>query len=138
MIINVAEMFVGLASGVMIGSVFISLLIVLGVIQRFIHLTKRNRVGNQIILPIILGVLCGTLISFISKQLFSGRILLGIIGLFQGLFNGAIIAALAETLNVFPLLSKRFRLRKQLFSLLLAIVLGKVVGSLFQWVILVR
>ncbi|HLS67400.1 MAG TPA: stage V sporulation protein AB [Pseudogracilibacillus sp.] len=122
----------------MIGSVFISLLILLGVVQRFVHIAKRKEQSDRFIVPLICGVIVGTYISLTSQPIGDIRFLLVVIGLFQGLFNGALIAALAETLNVFPLLSKRFHLRGHLFSLLVALVLGKVIGSLFQWLILAR
>lgn len=137
-IIKWIEIVIGFASGVMIGSVFISLLIVLGVVQRFVYIAKRKEKSDQFTIPLICGVIVGTYLSLTSQSISEGRFLLIVIGLFHGLFNGALIAALAETLNVFPLLSKRFNLRTQLFSLLVALVLGKVIGSLFQWLILAR
>lgn|SRR5690625_4832972 len=138
MILKIIEVLIGLASGFIIGSVFISLLIVLGVVQRFIHITNKNEQSNQLTIPLIIGVIFGTYLSFTSTAMFKTYVFLIVIGLFHGIFNGALIAALAETLNVFPLLSKRFHLRAHLFSLLIALVLGKIAGSLFQWLILVR
>ena len=42
-------------------------------------------------------------------------------------------AALTEVLNVLPILAKRLRLTGYLFGLLMAMVAGKVAGSLFDW-----
>jgi stage V sporulation protein AB len=42
-------------------------------------------------------------------------------------------AALTEVLNVIPILTKRLKLKPHLFSLLMAMVLGKVTGSLVDW-----
>jgi stage V sporulation protein AB len=43
-------------------------------------------------------------------------------------------AALTEVLNVFPVLSKRIGIQEKIIYLLMALVLGKIAGSLFQWI----
>jgi stage V sporulation protein AB len=43
-------------------------------------------------------------------------------------------AALTEVLNVLPILAKRVRVNEKIVILLMAIVFGKVLGSLFHWV----
>lgn len=55
------------------------------------------------------------------------------VGLFDGIFVGMLAAALTEVLNVLPILAKRLRMTSYLFGLLLAMVFGKVAGSLFDW-----
>jgi stage V sporulation protein AB len=42
-------------------------------------------------------------------------------------------AALTEVLNVFPILAKRIGIADKIVILLMAIVFGKVAGSLFHW-----
>ena len=56
-----------------------------------------------------------------------------VIGLMCGIFIGMLAAALTEVLNVLPILAKRLRLTGYLFGLLMAMVAGKVAGSLFDW-----
>jgi stage V sporulation protein AB len=52
----------------------------------------------------------------------------------DGIFNGMLAAALTEVLNVFPVLSKRIGIQEKIIYLLMALVLGKIAGSLFQWI----
>jgi len=61
------------------------------------------------------------------------RVILSFWGLFHGIFIGMVAAALVEVLNVFPLLSRRLHLENYMLALLMALVFGKVIGSLFQW-----
>lgn len=60
------------------------------------------------------------------------------IGLFAGLFIGMLAAALTEVLNVLPILVKRIGMGDRILILLMAIVFGKIIGSLFQWLIFVH
>ena len=62
------------------------------------------------------------------------KLLLIPIGLADGIFNGMLAAALTEVLNVFPILSKRIGIQEKIIYLLMALVLGKIAGSLFQWI----
>ena len=49
---------------------------------------------------------------------------------------GMLAAALTEVLNVFPVLAKRLGIDGKIIILIMAIVLGKIFGSIFQWVYL--
>ena len=132
------EMVIGFAGGIAVGSGFLAFLTVLGIIPRLTQLSKSDNLLKLYGACVILGSLFGTFISFTTvsfKQSF-GTLLIW--GLFQGIFNGMLAAALTEILNVFPILSKRIRMSKYLLWLLMAIVFGKIAGSLFQWIIFVR
>ncbi len=60
--------------------------------------------------------------------------LASVIGLLSGVFVGMLAAALTEVLNVFPILAKRLGIDEQIVVLLMAMVFGKVAGSLFHWI----
>lgn len=55
-----------------------------------------------------------------------------------GTFIGMLAAALTEVLNVLPILAKRVRVEEKIIVLLVALVLGKVIGSLFHWIYFVK
>ncbi|EEL69153.1 Stage V sporulation protein AB [Bacillus mycoides DSM 2048] len=61
-----------------------------------------------------------------------------ILGIFCGTFIGMLAAALTEVLNVLPILAKRVRVEEKIIVLLVALVLGKVIGSLFHWIYFVK
>jgi stage V sporulation protein AB len=60
------------------------------------------------------------------------------LGLAGGVFVGMLAAGLTEALNVFPVLAKRLGIDGKIIILIMAIVLGKIVGSIFQWVYFVH
>ncbi len=129
---------IGFSSGVIIGGGFVAILTVLGVIPRLVQISRSVKLVNNYAASVILGVLFGTYLSFTEITWDQPLVILLVWGSIHGIFNGMLAAALAEILNVFPLLSKRIGLEKFIFLLLMAIVFGKITGSLFQWLFLVR
>ncbi|MBS4199556.1 stage V sporulation protein AB [Bacillus sp. FJAT-49732] len=125
---------IGLAGGLAVGSGFVAFLTVLGIIPRLTQLSKTNSMIQMYEWAVILGAVCSGWVDLRDHTLHIHlSFLIVIIGLMCGLFIGMLAAALTEVLNVIPILSKRIGLEKQLLTLLMAIVLGKIIGSLFQW-----
>ncbi|WP_143060168.1 stage V sporulation protein AB [Salinibacillus kushneri] len=132
------EAIIGLASGLAVGAGFVAFLTILGVIPRLIQLSKTHSFIQYYETSVVMGVLFGTLLTF-SSLVFHLPILVEMVwGLFHGVFIGMLAAALTEVLNVFPILAKRIGMDGYILGFLMALVLGKIVGSLFQWVIFVK
>ncbi|MEH7441765.1 stage V sporulation protein AB [Heyndrickxia sp. MSNUG] len=127
-------MLVGLASGLAVGSGFVAFLTVLGVIPRLTQLTKTMNLISWYEWSVVLGALLGTAGSIRDPILNFSPYLAIPLGLAGGIFVGMLAAALTEVLNVLPILAKRIRVDDKLEILLMAIVLGKVFGSLFHWI----
>lgn len=130
---NAAEAFIGLSSGLIIGSAFIALLTFLGIIPRLIQLSQSFHLINIYPIPLVLGTLIGTYFTFMETSLSASLAATSMWGLLHGIFNGMLAAALVEVLNVFPILSRRIGIEKYIRLLLMAVVFGKIFGSLFQW-----
>jgi stage V sporulation protein AB len=124
---------IGLAGGFAVGSAFVALLIVLDLIPRLVQLTKAYRRSSIFESAILVGALYWSCADLFDWSFRLPATLLLLPAVFQGLFVGMFAAALTEVLNVIPILSKRLRLKPYLFSLLMAMVLGKVTGSLADW-----
>lgn len=133
-IFNLIELMIGFSSGLLIGGAFVALLVILGVIPRMVQLLRYRRFISYLVLALLLGALTGTYLTFSSDTIACFKYILSFWGLFHGLFNGMLAAALVEVLNVFPLLSRRLRMEYYMLALLTALVFGKVIGSLFQWI----
>ncbi|WP_044157895.1 stage V sporulation protein AB [Virgibacillus sp. MSP4-1] len=136
--IKLLEVMIGLSSGLAVGAGFVAFLTVLGVIPRLIQLSKTHVFTQYYETSVIAGALFGTLLSF-SSFVFSLPVFIEMVwGLFHGIFIGMLAAALTEVLNVFPILAKRVGVDRYILGFLMALVLGKVFGSLFQWMIFVK
>lgn len=138
LLINFIQIIVGFAGGLATGCGFVAFLTVLGIIPRLIQLSKTENLLKVYAACVIVGSEFGTYLSFTNNTLNESGILLVFWGLLHGIFNGMLAAALTEVLNVFPILYKRIGIDKYILWLLMAIVFGKIVGSLFQWTIFVK
>ncbi|MFC0188396.1 stage V sporulation protein AB [Fictibacillus aquaticus] len=128
--------FIGLGGGIAVGSGLVAFLTVLGIVPRLMQLSKTYEATRSYEWSIISGsvlggwmILAGHTLSFPA-----GTLLLVPIGLFCGVFVGMLAAALTEVLNVLPILAKRVGFGQKILLILMAIVLGKISGSLFHWI----
>ncbi len=124
---------IGLAGGFSVGSAFTALLIVLDLIPRLVQLTRAYRKSWVFESAILAGAIYWICADYFEWKLGLGPCWLIVPSVFQGVFVGMFAAALTEVLNVIPIFADRLRLKPYLFPLLLAMVLGKVAGSLIDW-----
>lgn len=108
---------------------------VLGVIQRLTQLTKTHAYSHSYQWAVILVSVIWTVLAQWNVHFSFPFFSVIIFGIFSGIFVGMLAAALTEVLNVLPILAKRIGIVDRIMWLLLAIILGKVMGSLFHWII---
>jgi stage V sporulation protein AB len=131
----VAIAFIGLAGGIVVGSGIVAFLIVLDIIPRLAQLTRSWKQVHTYEAAIVLGTICFTWLDFFDIRLQLFPLGAAFIGLFAGCFVGMLAAALTEVINVLPILAKRVGMGNYIGWLLMAMILGKVFGSLFEWLI---
>ncbi|REK77307.1 stage V sporulation protein AB [Paenibacillus paeoniae] len=126
----------GIGGGLAVGSGLVALLIVFDLIPRLAQLTNAFRLSIWFETAIISGALYWTFADFMDWRLsVSMPIVLSGAGLFDGIFVGMLAAALTEVMNVLPILAKRLQLSRYIVGLVMAMVLGKTFGSLFDWLV---
>ncbi|WP_175384362.1 stage V sporulation protein AB [Bacillus sp. FJAT-27225] len=130
---EVTAVFIALSGGLAVGSGFVAFLTVLGIIPRLSQISKTADKAVWYEAAIILGTVAGIYGSLRDPVFGLPAFLLVFLGLAGGVFVGMIAGALAEVLNVIPILAKRLNLDGEVIILLMAVVLGKIAGSLFQW-----
>lgn len=124
---------IGLAGGVAVGSGMVAFLIVLDIIPRLAQITRSRRFLQRYEEAVVAGSLIFTILDFTNWRLEITPLAAGVFGLFAGCFVGLLAAALTEVINVLPILAKRIRLEAYIIWLLMAMIFGKVFGSLFEW-----
>jgi stage V sporulation protein AB len=134
----VGVIFIGLAGGLAVGSGFVAFLTVLGIIPRLTQLSKTIKMIRYYEWAVVLGALSGVMATLRDPILGISSLFLIPLGLAGGIFYGMLAGALTEVLNVFPVLAKRLGIDGKIIILIMAIVLGKIFGSIFQWVYLVH
>ncbi|AZS18223.1 stage V sporulation protein AB [Paenibacillus motobuensis] len=128
-------MFLGFAGGIAVGAGVIALFIVLDMIPRLAQITRTFDKVHWYEGAMVSGSFIGTIADFWNWKIAGPWLFSGVVGLFNGIFIGMLAAALTEVLNVLPIIAKRLHMQRYLFGLLLAMVFGKVAGSLFEWFI---
>lgn len=81
----------------------------------------------------LLGIVFGNLFFLYRWPIPGGMVFLGLCGLFSGIFLGGWIMALAEMADVFPIFSRRIKLTNGIRLVVIAVALGKALGSLYYF-----
>ncbi len=119
-------------AGGAISAGYVAFITLLGVFERLSEKYKAAKHSKKIENCVIVGVTLGNLLSLIDVVLPFGLPGLYFFNFMGGIFTGCLAGALAETLKVFPILSRRFSVRKGLPYVLVAAALGKAVASAIQ------
>lgn len=125
---------IGFSGGIAVGGGFVAFLTVLGIIPRLTQLTKTAYAIRAYEWAVISGSVFAAWVGLRNIHFMITKLVLIPIGLACGIFIGMLAAALTEVLNVLPILAKRIGISDKIIYLLMAIVFGKIFGSLFQWI----
>ena len=132
---TVLQILIGMSAGVVVAGGIFAFLVVIGIIPRLVQHTKTAR--YILLYETVIsagGVLAG--LTMLGDRLLTGAFWLElIVGLGYGMFVGCLCVAIAEVLDVIPILCRRAKLAKDLPWLLLILGLGKTVGVLIYYFI---
>lgn len=135
---NLLLIIIGLSGGLAVGSGFVAFITVLNIIPRLTQLVKGFKYLTLFQNALILGAVFFTWIDLRGINFDLPIVVTLLIGIFSGIFVGMLAAALTEVLNVLPILAKRLNMTDAILFLLMAMVFGKILGSLFHWIIFVQ
>jgi stage V sporulation protein AB len=127
------QLFIGIAGGIAVGSGIVAFLVVLDIIPRLAQITRSYRQIHWYEGAVVSGSLAFTLTDFFDWSFSFFPVAAVIVGLLAGGFVGMLAGALTEVMNVLPILAKRVGMAPYMIWLLMAMVFGKVLGSLLDW-----
>lgn len=124
----------GFIFGVSLASGSFAIAVKLGIIPQ---MASKSGTAKRIITyenATILGGMAGNFLAvFPDIRLPLGHVFLGLYGLSAGVFIGCMAVALAEIIDAFPIMFRRFRLKTGLAWVLTAVAFGKMSGCLFYF-----
>ncbi|MGN0355555.1 MAG: stage V sporulation protein AB [Muricoprocola sp.] len=123
----------GFAGGSMVAGGVIALIVGLGILTRFIGISHTATQVRYYETMVVLGALAGNYATVFADHLMGGRLALLFLGISAGIYLGGWIMALAEMLNIFPILARRSKLKLGSGLIVWAIAVGKVIGSLIYF-----
>ncbi|MCZ8512877.1 stage V sporulation protein AB [Paenibacillus filicis] len=129
----VVLVFIGFAGGVAVGSGMVAFLVVLDIIPRLAQITSSFKQIRKYEGAVVLGSLFFTLTDIFQWVYRLFPLSASLFGLLAGCFVGMLAAALTEVINVLPILAKRIGMEGYMLWLLMAMIFGKVFGSLIDW-----
>ena len=132
---DVMSILLGFSSGLVTAGAVFAFITVIGVIPRLAQKTNTVASVKTYETAIMLGGIFGTLTGIFQFHLPIGTLPVVILSLSSGIFFGCLAMALAEVLNVIPILMRRGRIQRGMFYFVLAIAIGKTVGALLYFLV---
>lgn len=129
----IVSMLLGFSSGAMVAAGTVTFLAAIGIVPRMAQRTGTEKYIRIYEDAMFLGGAFACVTMFPRIRIPLGNILTAMYGLLCGVFVGVLAVALAEVLNVMPILMRRARLTHGIRWLLLAFALGKVLGSILYF-----
>ena len=131
---NVFLAVIGLGGGMLVASGLFAFLVMIGVVTRLAAGTKTAKYVMLYEDMALLGAAIGNLIYIYSVALPAGIVSFALYGISSGVFTGCLAAALAEVIDMLPVLSERLNMKKGMAAVMVAFAIGKLVGA---WVHLI-
>lgn len=131
---NILLMLIALAGGLTAGSAAAAFLALLEVIPRLIQISDTRNYIKLYQGVLTFGFVLFTLIYFTDFHLNLSKYVAIPSGFLYGMFIGIFSSALAEVLNVIPVLAKKLKIRDHLVYVIYTLMAGKVIGSIFYWI----
>ena len=123
----------GLSSGFAVAAGAFAFITMLGIVPRMAARTKTQRHIICYERMIILGGTLGNIWLLFQIPLPGTGILLALFGLGAGIYVGCLAMALAEMLRLLPIFVNRFQLKEGFPILVVALMTGKFLGTVFQF-----
>ncbi|MDK2919730.1 MAG: stage sporulation protein [Candidatus Petromonas sp.] len=123
----------GLAQGMAVGIAFASFITILDVVYRLLQVSDTSNYLRIYEKSLIISFSLFGFLDLIEYRLRLGSLTIIFTGLMMGIFIGLLASALAEVLNVIPIIVNRLNTQKYIQYILISIIAGKVFGSLIYW-----
>ena len=131
---NTVLALIGLSCGFTVSAALFALIATIGVLNRMAQMTRSAAFIRGYEVCFMAGGIIGNLLSIYQWKLAEGLLwFTGIGGLFTGVYIVCFVGALAEVLNVFPILFHRLGLRQGMKCLIGAMALGKAIGGIIDF-----
>ena len=130
--------FWGLTAGFGIAGAYVAFISTIGIITRLAQRTHTARWIRVYEMTIIAGVTFGTFWYLYRFSIALGNGFLMVLGGFAGVFVGCLAGALAELVDVIPIVSRRTGLRSGIVYVIVAFAIGKALGVLLQYFVLTK
>lgn len=124
---------IGIGSGIVISGAVFAFIAIIGVVPRMALKTDTESKIKTYETAIILGGIFGAFTIFFNYYIPVNPLIVAVFSLCIGVFFGCIAVSLAEILNVLPILARRMNINRGIKYFILALALGKALGSVLYY-----
>lgn len=124
---------IGFSSGLVVAGGVIALIVGLGIVTRYVGITHTGRHLRLYEDFALLGGVFGVLLTVYNMPVPLGSFGLILLGIGSGIYVGSWILALAEIVNIFPIMTRRIGMVKGMSMAIISMAVGKVLGSLMHF-----
>lgn len=133
MMTNILLMGIAFGGGITVGSAAAAFIALLEVVPRLVQISDTRDYIKTYQYVLTGGFVLFTVIFLSEFHLNLNKYVAIPTGFIYGVFIGLLSSALAEVLNVIPVLAKKLKLRNHLKYVIFTLMIGKVTGSIFYW-----
>ncbi len=127
---NILLAWIGGCLGIVVSSATLALMIALGIVVRYVRLTKTPQKVALYEDFAILGTFVGAVWGIWQISLGVGIPGVIVYGFFSGFFLGGWIVALGEVLNVYAIMLRRLKIQDGIGWIFFVMAIGKMLGTL--------
>ena len=135
---NILIFLIGISGGITVGSAIAAFFTLLEFVPRIAQITETEDNIVFFEYSMVLGATIGSVLSYTNFNLGLNKFVVIIVGILSGTFLGLFTSALAEVLDVIPVLAKKFKIKHQLMFIIISLIIGKIVGSLFYFLVFLK
>lgn len=126
---HICYVLVAFIGGAAISSGYFAFISLIGVFPKLAEKVKGNRHYMLVECLLAYGAVAGNIVYIFNIRIPLAIPGLAFVTLLGGIFTGCLVGALAEVLNVFPIISRRFSIRRYIPYIIYMVAAGKLVGS---------
>jgi stage V sporulation protein AB len=127
---------VAFGGGITVGSAAAAFIALLKIVPRLVQISNTNDQIKTYQYVLTAGFVLFTGVYFSNFHFNLSKYITIPIGFLYGVFIGMLSSALAEVLNVIPVLSKKFKLKNRMNYIIYTLLFGKVAGALYFWILM--
>lgn len=129
----VPRILIGWGAGTVLAGGVVAFISIIGIVPLMAYRTKTKHHAALFENVIAVGSIIGSIISIWTVNIRLPIIIVIILSFAFGNFAGVLIIALAEVLDVMPILDRRIKIRKGVALLIYSFAAGKLVGALYYY-----
>ncbi|MGL4344385.1 MAG: stage V sporulation protein AB [Cellulosilyticaceae bacterium] len=123
----------GFSSGTIISTGIVAFITAIGIVPRLVMKAQITKHFYAIGTTAVIAATCGMIWSIEGIRLPIPKVILGVLAFGFGIFVGCLAIAIAEIINVMPVMDRRLHIKNGLHWFIISFAIGKMIGALYYW-----